>query len=158
MQCNHRVLKYIAALLCLTLAVTVSIVMFWPLPCDKMIKSEHGDITFYVVEHVFTDQVTIPTLTSKQWTVPKESNVYSEILSVMGHYHYYRKISKSTQDNHQPWISAYSENGGLIFSWKGSDDFDTQKIRYTIYGRNSGHIMMNTIYDILKNQQEILPK
>ena len=148
----------IAAWPCLVLIATVFLVMFWPLPCDGLIKPEHGDITFYVVEHTFSDQSTLPALSSQQWTVPKDSNVYSEILSVMGNYHYYRKPSSSAQDNHQPWISTYPENGRPIFSWKGSNDLDTEKICCGIYGRNNGQAMMNTIYDILKSQRDILPQ
>lgn len=149
--------RRIGALLCLVLTAAVFLVMFWPLPCDRLIKPEHGDITFYAVEHTFSDRTTLPALSSRQWTVPKDSNVYSEILSVMGNYHYYRKPSGSAQDNHQPWISAYPENGRLIFSWKGTNDLNAEKICYGIYGRNSGQTMMNAIYDILKSQHDILP-
>lgn len=145
-------------LICMALIASISAVMFWPLPCDKIMKDEYGDITVFVVSPNFSNTETLPTFSSEQWTVSKDSNVYFEILDVMGDYHCHRKILSITQNNHQPWISIYSESGKLIFLWMGTNDFNTEDTCYTVYGRGSGQSMMNAIHAILQNQQDIITK
>lgn len=139
--------------ICIVIAIAIAAVMFWPLTCSRLIQPEHGDITIYIVTPDFSSSTSIPTFTSEQWTVPSNSDEYAEILEIMGKYHCHRKIRCIEQDDHQSWITMYSESGLLILEYRGTDDFNAGNTHYSLYGEGNGQAMMNAIHSFLLSQQ-----
>ena len=145
--------RLIIAVFCLSVISIWGGVILWPRQCGSFLYSE-GDLTFYFVTPIFSDESSLPELITEQWTLDASSKEYQEIISIMDKYLCHISLGGLTKNNHATWVIVYNSNGIPIVEYQGTNRVRILGTTYSIYGtKDNGTNMINSIHSILSTPQ-----
>lgn len=125
---------------------------FWPRVCSSPLQHADEEFIFYFTEQEFSDDRTLPELSSQQWIIASNSDEYKKILDIIGSYRYHLTFPLKSKDNHTPWMTIYTSDGSPILTCTGTNYIEIAGVAYSIYGReNNGSDMVKAILSYLQS-------
>lgn len=128
------------------------IMVLWPSKCSYPIRQSEPEFIFYFTTQAFSDECTLPELSSQQWTIRSDSDEYKELLDIMDRYRYHIAFSLTSKNNHSPWMTVYASDGTPILKCMGTNYIEISNAACSICGQeNNGFDMVNAILSYLQS-------